>query len=126
LKRVKPYIIYCNEVLGQGTFGKVCLGKHEERMGEDLAIKIIPVKFSQGSSQGSTEESLALELKIFMKAQHANLVKLIDAKRTKNNFYLVTELCRGGTLKDFLWKTPGHCLDETLAISVFSQIVNGY
>ena len=33
-----------------------------------------------------------------------NIVKLIDVVRTGNNYYIVSELCTGGDLKEYMKK----------------------
>lgn len=34
--------------------------------------------------------------------RHEHLVRLVDFKKSQNNFYLFLELCEGGTLADYI------------------------
>ena len=44
------------------------------------------------------------EITILQEISHINIKKLIEIKQSKDNYYLVCELCNGGSLNDFLDK----------------------
>ena len=52
------------------------------------------------------------------------VVKLKDATKTNNFFYLAMEICNGGNLKNFV-NLRGGCLLEQEARLIFGRIVKG-
>lgn len=67
-------------------------------------------------------ESLEREINILKKCRHENIVSLLDAKKTQNNFYIFLELC-DCTLDDHI-KNKGK-LEVDEAIAILGQIVKG-
>jgi serine/threonine protein kinase len=53
----------------------------------------------------------------------ANIIQLKSAIQTKNNLYIITELCEGGTLEAQLAKARR--LDEKIAVGVMEQLIAG-
>lgn len=49
-------------------------------------------------------ELIEKEIEILRKIEHPNIVKLIDIKRTKNNYYLVFEYCEKGDLEKYVYR----------------------
>lgn len=47
------------------------------------------------------------EINILKSIDNPNIIKLIDALKTQNNYYIVYEYCNGGTLEEKL-KRMGH------------------
>ena len=45
-----------------------------------------------------------------------NVVKLIDVVRTGNNYYIVSELCTGGDLKEYMKRSSA--MDESVALPI--------
>lgn len=50
-------------------------------------------------------------------------MKLLDAKKTVNNFYIFLEYCEDGTLEDLIKRNEK--LEESYAIGLFNQIMKG-
>jgi serine/threonine-protein kinase ULK/ATG1 len=42
------------------------------------------------------------EIDILLKLDHPNIIKLLDYKRTVNNFYLIFEFCEHGDLDNYI------------------------
>lgn len=61
-------------------------------------------------------------LKTFKKAPH--IIEVFDILTTKNNTYIITELCDGGDLSKFIAQKRG--LPEAEAVEILKQIVRGY
>lgn len=61
-------------------------------------------------------------LKTFKRAR--NIIEVFDILTTKNNTYIITELCDGGDLSKFISSRRG--LPEAEAIGILKQIVDGY
>ena len=65
-----------------------------------VAVKIIDKKKSREDSY--VRKNLRREGKILQMIRHANIVQLLEIMETQNSYYLVTELCRGGDLMDYI------------------------
>ena len=85
--------------IGKGAFGEVYL---TSKIGtkEKFATKKIDKKFIKEKKK----KYLDNEIKILNEISHENIIKLFEVKETYNSYYLVMELCTGGSLFD--------CLDE--------------
>ncbi|KAI0795053.1 hypothetical protein C8Q75DRAFT_748694 [Abortiporus biennis] len=80
------------KVIGEGTYGKVRLGVHR-LTGTRVAIKQIPKAMSA---------SLTREIHHHRQLHHPNVTQLYEVIATESNIWLVTELCSGGELFDYL------------------------
>jgi serine/threonine protein kinase len=91
-----------NLTLGKGSYGTVELAQHKDNK-ELLAIKIISHK--RGSHSNGSR--VAEEIKVMMKFQHPNAVRLVDVlkytSRTHETWYLVMEYMGKGCIGH----TPG-------------------
>ena len=88
------------QLLGKGTFGEVYLTSKKnsnslfatKRMDRDLAEHPQFCKY------------FVNEVSILRNIHHKNIVKVEGLKKTKNHYYIVMELCNGGSLKKNLEK----------------------
>ncbi|KAI0336992.1 Pkinase-domain-containing protein [Trametopsis cervina] len=80
------------KVIGEGTYGKVRMGTHR-LTGARVAIKQIPKGMSA---------SLTREIHHHRQLHHPHVTQLFEVIATENNIWLVTELCSGGELFDYL------------------------
>ena len=78
--------------IGKGNYGEVFLSK-KKGLPQLLATKKMNRQFSSRAEY---------EIRIIMRINHPNIVRFIDLKKTKNNWYLVTEYCNGSSLLDNL------------------------
>lgn len=53
-----------------------------------------------------------------------NILEVYDIYNTKNNTYIITELCDGGDLSKFI--SSRRCLPEGEAVPLMNQVINGY
>ncbi|WVR06559.1 hypothetical protein IAU60_003590 [Kwoniella sp. DSM 27419] len=90
LKVIGGYTL--GRVIGEGTFGSVHLATHR-LTGTRCAIKKIP--------KASTPQ-LTREIHHHRRLHHANIVHLYEIIATESHIWLVTELCSGGELFDYL------------------------
>ncbi|XP_052809169.1 MAP/microtubule affinity-regulating kinase 4-like [Mya arenaria] len=96
-KKVGNYLL--GNTLGEGSFAKVKEALHIPT-GERVAVKIIDKKKSREDSY--VRKNLRREGKILQMVRHAHIVQLLEIMETQNSYYLVTELCRGGDLMDYI------------------------
>ena len=102
-KKLKNYKIL--ELLGQGTFGTVCLCVHIPT-GEQVAMKTILKYDAKTGSISDPSDKIAQavhrEMNVLSQLCHPNVVSLLDWFETKDKFHLVFEYASGGELYDRL------------------------
>jgi len=86
--------------LGQGSFGEVYLTQKAGHT-QLYATKKIPKKIADSEK---VHKYFIREITILQEINHKNIMKLIEIKQTTNNYYLVCELCNGGSLSQCLDK----------------------
>ncbi|GJN94518.1 hypothetical protein Rhopal_007601-T1 [Rhodotorula paludigena] len=118
-------------VIGEGTFGKVRLGVHR-LTGTRVAIKQVPKSLPSYSPNdpSSPLSLLTREIHHHRRLRHPHVLSLYELIATESSIYLVTELCSGGELFDYLVEssnpTPGTGgLAPAEARRVFGQLVLG-
>lgn len=84
--------------MGEGTFGKVKLGKHI-LTGEKVAVKILE---KDRISDMADVERVAREIHILKLIRHPNIVQLYEIIETQKQLYLIMEYASGGELFDYI------------------------
>ncbi|KAG9091449.1 hypothetical protein FRC06_000559 [Ceratobasidium sp. 370] len=85
------------KVIGEGTYGKVRLGTHRLTQTR-VAIKQIPKAHSA---------QLTREIHHHRRLHHRHVTQLFEVIATESSIWLVTELCAGGELFDYLVEKGG-------------------
>jgi len=98
-----------------GSFGKVRLAVHK------LTSQRCAVKQISRSSLASS--MLTREIHHHRRLHHPNVLQLFEVVATENNIWLVSELCAGGELFDYLVEKGR--LAETEAKRIFGQLCLG-
>ncbi|THU93334.1 Pkinase-domain-containing protein [Dendrothele bispora CBS 962.96] len=98
------------KVIGEGAYGKVRLGTHR-LTGIKVAIKQIPKALSA---------SLTREIHHHRQLHHPHVTQMYEVIATENNIWIVTELCSGGELFDYLAEKGRLSEEETKF--VFGQL----
>ncbi|KAH9810870.1 CAMK/CAMKL/MARK protein kinase, partial [Melampsora americana] len=112
LKVVGNYTL--GRVIGEGSFGTVRIGIHR-LTGTRVAIKHIP--------KSSSPPLLTREIHHHRRLHHPNVVQLYEVIATEHSIWLITELCAGGELFDYLVEKTRFTESETRRI--FGQICLG-
>ncbi|GAA5951592.1 hypothetical protein JCM3765_005979 [Sporobolomyces pararoseus] len=125
IKSVGGYTL--GRIIGQGTFGKVRLGVHR-LTGTRVAIKQVSKSLSSSNSNSSDPSSsplslLTREIHHHRRLRHPHVLSLYELIATESSIYLVTELCAGGELFDYLVEKGRLPLEETRQL--FGQLVLG-
>ena len=102
------------ETLGQGAFGTVRKAVHKVT-GQERAIKIL-------KKRQQDERKLFLEVSILSKLTHPNIMEIYEFYEDKANFYIVSELCKGGELFDKI--TEKGYFKEAEACPIMLQLVS--
>jgi len=110
--------------LGQpGQFGvaKLCIRKSDEKK---FAVKIIDKsRFANISNEEGLLEDMRAEIQVMQSLSHENIVKLYSVYESKEELYLVQELCSGGELFDKISELGKY--SEADAAGVLVQIFRG-
>ena len=92
------------KMLKPGSFGMVFEARRDSD-GAVVAVKVISLSGSTEAEQtGITEE-----VKILQKLHHPNIVSFLAShfNHATKTLYIVTELCAGGDLQDYVSRLPG-------------------
>lgn len=86
-----------------------------------MAIKVIDMKKINNDVH---KNLLSSEMEVLKSLKNmSNILDLFDIYNTKNNTYIITELCDGDLSKHIAGKK---CLAEPDAVSLMNQVINGY
>ncbi|GAA5830896.1 hypothetical protein JCM5353_002641 [Sporobolomyces roseus] len=121
IKSVGGYTL--GKIIGQGTFGKVRLGVHR-LTGTRVAIKQVSKSLPSNTSDPSSPLSLLTrEIHHHRRLRHPHVLSLYELIATESSIYLVSELCAGGELFDYLVEKGRLSISETRTI--FGELVVG-
>jgi len=115
--KVGNYIL--GKTLGEGSFGKVKLGKHE-LTGKQVAVKIFNLQNIQHLKVTAKMKSEIENLKTL---RHPNIIQLFQIITSLTELYMITEYASGGELYNYI-VTRGK-LQEKEARQFFQQIISG-
>ncbi|CAK58552.1 unnamed protein product (macronuclear) [Paramecium tetraurelia] len=116
-KIVGKYSFNMNHLIGKGAYGTVYKGISND--GLPVAIKVIDRRMI---NQTNTQQLLN-EIRSMKQLNHKNIVKFLDFYETQNNFYIISEFCNGGDLRDIIKRGK---LDSKSVVNILKQILNGY
>mmetsp|Transcript_958 Transcript_958/g.1796 ORF Transcript_958/g.1796 Transcript_958/m.1796 type:complete len:727 (-) Transcript_958:722-2902(-) len=115
--RVGKYLLF--ETLGEGAFGKVKLGVHEDT-GEQVAVKCMDK--ADIKAQEMTM-NVRREIAIMKALKHKNIVNMLQVLSSSSKLYIVMELVTGGEL--FTKILNEGKLPEDLARRYFQNVIDG-
>ena len=102
------------KTLGQGSFGTVRKAIHKATK-QERAIKIL-------KKSAQDEEKFFLEVNILSKLTHPNIMHIYEFYEDKANYYIVSELCKGGELFDMI--TEKGAFNEGEACPLMHQLMS--
>ena len=114
----RPKFYRIGKLLGRGAFGKVSLGMHKAT-NQLVAMKSINKEFLE---EERSRRKVAKEVAILKKLHHDNIMNLYETFESEKHYLLVTELCPGGDLLNYVRRRRK--LDEMTAKFFFKQLVN--
>ena len=90
-------------LIGKGSFGTVYLTSIDGKGDIYFATKVIKKSVADSPK---VKKYFLNEIQILKEIKHKNIMKLIELKQSEENYYLVCELCNGGSLH--------HCINKYL------------
>ena len=105
--------------LGRGRQSRVVFAQDKQIKGQKNAIKII--RKEDLSSNSDSEAELMEKIKVQMRTQHKNVVKIVKVLESPRDYYIVMEYVTGGSLRERLLKGP---LPIAETVQIIGQITN--
>jgi len=115
--RVGKYLLF--EVIGEGAFGKVKLGVHEDT-GDHVAVKIMDKTHIKRHEMSF---NVRREIAIMKALSHKNIVNMRQVLSSASKLYIVMDLVSGGEL--FTKILNEGAVEEKMARHYFQQLVDG-
>ena len=117
---IKDYYEVINEI-GKGGNAKVYEVKNK-KTNDIRACKYL----SKANIKESDLQKFRREIKILIKTDHPNIIKLYEVFETKKSLYLIMEKCNGGELFDKIINHigSGQMYSERMAANLISQIMS--
>ncbi|XP_077216571.1 kinase family with ARM repeat domain-containing protein isoform X2 [Tasmannia lanceolata] len=103
------------ELVGEGSFGKVYKGRRKYT-GQTVAMKFI---LKHGKSEKDLQ-NLRQEIEILKKLKHENIIEMLDAFESPQEFCVVTEFAQGELFEVL---EDDKCLPEDLVQAIAKQLV---
>ncbi len=114
--KVGPYEVI--SLIGEGGMGQVYRGR-DPRLGRDIAIKLLTRDSAQDAEAIGRLER---EARAIAALSHPNILAVHDVGRENGEFYVVTELLEGQTLREQIRGTP---LGWRRAVEIGAEVAEG-
>jgi tetratricopeptide (TPR) repeat protein len=114
--RLGPYTV--SALLGSGGMGEVYRAR-DERLGRDVAIKVLPAHLAADST---SLDRFQREARAVASLSHPNIVSIFDVGREEGIDYAVTELLEGETLRARIARGK---IDPREALGILLEIAEG-
>jgi len=110
------------DLLGEGGYGEVYACRHIES-GQERAVKVIPKVLD--NSKDNAEDAVMHEFNILKACDHPNLLKCYECLEDAHNYYIVSEIIKGGELYDELDRCGNLTEDDTrILMNVLLSCIN--
>ncbi|HYC92226.1 MAG TPA: protein kinase [Thermoanaerobaculia bacterium] len=114
--KIGPYEVV--SLLGEGGMGQVYRGR-DPRLGRDIAIKILARDAAQDAEAIGRLER---EARAIASLSHPNILAVHDVGREEGDFYIVTELLEGKTLRE---QIRSMALSWRQAVEIGAEVAEG-
>jgi serine/threonine-protein kinase len=102
------------ERIGRGAMG-VVYRAGDEAMGREVAIKVLVADLEE---EPEIRTRFLREAEAAARLSHPNVIKIFDVGEEHERFYIVMELLRGATLKDYLTQSDAAPLERKLDLMI--------
>jgi len=106
------------ECIGKGAYARVKEAIHI-RFNKPVAIKIYDKELFE---EARRKKRVMLEVEIMKMLHHKNIVKYYDRFQTSKHLYLVMELVKGCSLREYIKSQPNKKVKESKALKIFKDI----
>jgi serine/threonine protein kinase len=117
--RVKTYTFL--RELGRGNFSRVYEAINDDHK-DFVAIKVIQEK--KMKENPALGEQVKREIKVLRVCNNENVIRFVDTFCASKRVFIITELCNGGNLEQYISKKK--TLSEDEATVYLFQILNGF
>jgi eukaryotic-like serine/threonine-protein kinase len=107
------------ERIGRGAMG-VVYRAHDAAMGRDVALKVLMTDLEDDPD---IRMRFHREAEAAARLSHPNIITIFDVGEDADRFFIVMELLRGATLKDFLKQTDSAAIGRKLDLMI--QLTSG-
>lgn len=123
-RRLGDYVVLMEKELGKGSFAVVYKGYRHDNPTQFVAVKQMSKKTIEQTPK--IKQTIEFETSLLKRTDldHTNVLKLLDVKKTANNWYLIFEFCSGGDLSVLLRKYRGR-MPEPLLKRFMCNIIMG-
>jgi serine/threonine protein kinase len=102
------------ERIGRGAMG-VVYRAHDAAMGRDVALKVLMADLEDDPD---IRTRFHREAEAAARLSHPNIITIFDVGEDGDRFFIVMELLRGATLKDFLKQSDGAQIERKLDLMI--------
>src|SRR5262249_23521259 len=99
--------------LGAGAMGRVFLA-YDPSLDRRVAVKL--VRDRPGSDRAASQARIAHEARAMAKLRHPNVVTVHEVGTHGGDLFIVMEYVAGGTLRDWLARSPGATWQQIVAM----------
>ena len=112
--------------IGKGAFWEVYLTKKE---GDSKKYATRKIDRKEIDNNENIKKFISNEIFVLKNLEHPNIIKLYDIKKTKLHYYIIMELCNGGSLSEALKiykEKNGKAFPEELVQYFMRQIIDAF
>lgn len=120
-KTIGDYVYNIAAVIGEGYSAKVyrgtvCFDPGVSKLtGEHVAVKVIELRHIDNEVEAML---LSNEINCHKILNHSNIVRILDQLQSRDRLYIISELCDGGNLYDYIVQ---HGMDTSLMQAAFPR-----
>lgn len=81
---------------------------------------------SKSHLRDDNQELIDKEISILLKLKHKNIIRLVDFKKTSNNWYLIFEFCELGDLEQYMKEKFNGKFPINIALMFIQQLSSAF
>ena len=93
---------FTKDKIEEGSKSVIYKCTHRET-GSDRAVKVI----KKSSWDEDENEKIRREFHLLKSMEHPSIIRVYESFETKDSFYIVTDYCKGGELREVLFRNGG-------------------
>lgn len=117
MKKIGQFVLI--EQIGAGAFSTVYKAKNMDTK-QKVAIKVVPINKHSEKNLKRVKQ----EIDILCSISHPNIMKIYDYKKSQNNWYIILEYCKYGSLNKYIQTYFNGKFPECIAQQVIQQLTS--